>query len=117
MPASVVSIKVVVDEDGSVYKIDQIGTKLSAVGVSAKNAGNDSKKAFDDIGKGAEDAGKKSEKGFNGIEKAEQQAHIAGKLLLNTVGIEMPRQFERVLASSKLIGPALQSAFGFAIAA
>src|SRR6266481_6182337 len=117
MPASVVSIKVVVDEDGSVSKIDQIGTKLSAVGVSAKNAGNDSKKAFDDIGKGAEDAGKKSEKGFNGIEKAEQQAHIAGKLLLNTVGIEMPRQFERVLASSKLIGPALQSAFGFAIAA
>src|SRR6185312_7106408 len=52
---------------------------------------------------------------LSGIESAEQRAHIAGQLFTRTLGVEMPRALETVIARSQVLGPLLQGLFGVSI--
>ena len=46
----------------------------------------------------------------------QQRARDATSLLARTLGVEVPRQLERVVAQSRLVGPALATAFNVSVA-
>lgn len=47
----------------------------------------------------------------DGVADAHRRAHDAAGLLARTTGIELPRQMERLIAQSKILGPAFAFAF------
>lgn len=57
----------------------------------------------------------KAAEGFNGIESAERRAHIAGQLFTRTLGVEIPRSLETVIARSRLLGPLLMGFFNVSV--
>src|SRR5579871_4294058 len=112
------------DQNGAPSLIDSLKQKFSdffarvkawatGSGDAAKSAGEDIKK----VGEEAENSGKKAESAFRGIESEERQAHIAGQLLTRTLGVEMPRALENVIAHSSVLGPVFKAAFGASIVA
>lgn len=54
---------------------------------------------------------KNAAKGMDDIAVKETQAHEAGMLFTRTLGIEMPRALETVMAKSQLLGPILAAGF------
>jgi hypothetical protein len=62
-------------------------------------------------GAGVTKAGDDAQKAFGKIQSAQSQALDASRLLSNELGIGLPRQITKFLASSEAIGPALSVAF------
>lgn len=52
---------------------------------------------------------------FTGITRDSERANRAASILQRTLGIQLPRGFDSVLAKSRLIGPALAAAFNVSI--
>lgn len=52
---------------------------------------------------------------FTALRKQQEQARDATQVLGYALGIQLPRELEKVLAKSKLLGPALAGAFNIAI--
>lgn len=97
--ATPVQLTLTMDASGAVAGVDQFNKQIASIGPTAQSAAA------------------KASKGFNGIESAERQAHIAGQLFVRTTGIEIPRALETVIARSQTLGPILQGLFGVSVAA
>lgn len=95
--ATAVQIKLTLDNNGVLSGLQQTSKEIRNVGDSA------------------EQSGKKAAEGFRGIEAAEQRAHIAGKLVSQTLGVELPRSLERVMSHSQVLGPLMAGLFNLSI--
>src|SRR6185312_6507665 len=87
--ATVLQLEMVLDNKGVVTGIQQVKDQISGLPAVTK--------------KGAE--------GMNQMGEATERAHQAGQLLTRTLGGEMPRTLENIIAKSKLVGPVLNAAF------
>lgn len=92
-----IQLTLTMDASGAVSGVDQFNKQIASIGPTAQSAAA------------------KASQGFNGIESAERQAHIAGQLFVRTTGIEMPRALETVIARSQALGPILQGLFGVSV--
>src|SRR6267142_1512617 len=97
--AAVASITIEVNESGAVASIGNLRKSVSAVDPALQKVGQRGNVVMTQLA------------------KDHQRAHDAASLLSRTVGVELPRSLEKVLASSKVIGPALSSAFNVAVLA
>jgi hypothetical protein len=84
--AQVVSIAVELDDSGAVQGVRNIEGALTKVG-------------------------QKGNVVFTGLRQDQERAHEATNLFVRTLGIEMPRALEKVIAKSELIGPLMSTAF------
>jgi len=96
MPA-VASITIVVDDKGAVQAMNNV------TGATEKMT-----PAF-------EKAGSKGNMVFTQMTKQQERARDAAALFARTLGVEVPRQLEKVIANSRVMGPAVSSAFNVAV--
>jgi hypothetical protein len=95
--ATAVNITLTLNESGVVQGLNSVKSQMASLGPTAATAG------------------KQVESAFNGIESSERQAHIAGMLITRTLGVEIPRALETVMARSAILGPLMQAAFPLAV--
>jgi hypothetical protein len=97
--ATAVQMTITLDANGAIANVGQLKNEIATVGTQAGTTGQ------------------KAESAFNGIESAERQSHIAGQLITRTIGVEIPRALETVIARSQTLGPIFQGLFGVGVAA
>src|SRR6266850_2513948 len=95
--ANVAQITIEVDEKGAV-------TGLNNISNAAKK-----------IDPALEQVGRRGNVVMTGLARDHQKAHDAAALFGRTMGVELPRQLEKFLASSSAVGPALGAAFNVAV--
>ncbi|HLJ89578.1 MAG TPA: hypothetical protein VKZ53_22400 [Candidatus Angelobacter sp.] len=95
---------------GSKSAIDETSNALKGTQTEAEKMEEIFRRTF-----GLAAADNKAESAFKGIESEERRAHIAGQLITRTLGVEMPRALENVIAHSSLLGPVFKAAFGASI--
>lgn len=67
------------------------------------------------VGNALDEMGRKGEQALRRIDKETHRAKDSAELLGRTLGVELPRSLQKVLASSELVGPALSAAFNVAV--
>jgi hypothetical protein len=95
--ASQVQIVISVDDKGAISALQQMGSQVNKLGPSLEKAGSQGGVVFTKLSGDT------------------QRAHDAAALFSRTLGIELPRQLERFLASSKSVGPLLSTAFNASV--
>src|SRR5881392_3861809 len=97
--ATAVQLEIQVDEHGAVQGIKAFDTEL-------KN-----------VGKHAQDAGSKGEAANKNLEKQLHQSHQAAQLFTRTLGVEMPRALETIIAKTPVVRQGLSAAFSASVIA
>src|SRR6266850_1029413 len=95
--ANVAQITIEVDEKGAVTSLNNISNAVKKIDPAL------------------EQVGRRGNVVMTGLARDHQKAHDAAALFGRTMGVELPRQLEKFLASSAAVGPALGAAFNVAV--
>jgi hypothetical protein len=102
--AASVQIQLTLNDNGTVKGLQAVDSQLASIGKSGKTSG-------DEAAGGLKKVGQTGNVVLTGLEGDHRKAHVAAQLLTRTLGVEMPRALEGVLARSKVLGPVLTAAF------
>jgi len=95
--AGIVKLVLQMDDQGSVQVLQQVEGQMNRLPPALERVGS------------------KGNVVFTGLAKDQERAHDAARLLGRTLGVELPRQLDKFLARSSVIGPVLSAAFNAAI--
>jgi hypothetical protein len=95
--ATAVAIQLTLDDKGVITGLRSVGSELDKFGDRGSNAGA------------------KAAQGIHLVTREQERGAQASNLFARGLGIELPRQIEKLIGQSKLIGPAMATAFNVGV--